>query len=318
MEPESKPSSRRGLRLIEDIAILAVVVFIAVLALPAIQSSRESSREAMCKDNLRKIALGLQQYHESFNYLPINMGPWDSSSFGSISSDHGDLNGKGWIVSILPQLDQQSLYDQFTPGFNGSFHMGKGIRAKEIQDAVKTQIAVLQCPSDPSVRELSTTQWQWLGTPVATTSYKGVMGDSQVGGPLSTHEGSMPDCHMYGECNGLFYRVTFREPQSFKDVKDALASTFLVGEEVPEHNNHSAAYYSNSDWASCAGPLNFFPDPPRPDDWFDVFSFRSRHQGGAHFAMADGSVHFVSEKIEHPLYRALSTKAGGEEAAVPE
>ena len=46
-------------------------------------------------------------------------------------------------------------------------------------------------------------------------------------------------------------------------------------------------------------------------------SFRSLHRGGAHFCLVDGSVHFVSETIDYALYRALSTKAGGEVAAVP-
>jgi prepilin-type processing-associated H-X9-DG protein len=41
-------------------------------------------------------------------------------------------------------------------------------------------------------------------------------------------------------------------------------------------------------------------------------SFRSRHPGGANFVMADGAVRFVSETIDHDLYRGLSTKAGGE------
>jgi prepilin-type processing-associated H-X9-DG protein len=36
------------------------------------------------------------------------------------------------------------------------------------------------------------------------------------------------------------------------------------------------------------------------------------HPGGAHFVMADGSVHFVTESIDHNVYRGLSTRSGGE------
>jgi prepilin-type processing-associated H-X9-DG protein len=91
----------------------------------------------------------------------------------------------------------------------------------------------------------------------------------------------------------------------------------MLGEDVPEHNNVSAAYYGNGDHASCHAPLNYLPDTPTPDDWPNVMSFRSRHPAGAQFCMADGSVQFVNETIDYTLYKGLSTKAGGEDAALP-
>ncbi|MEM9657696.1 MAG: DUF1559 domain-containing protein, partial [Planctomycetota bacterium] len=103
-----------------------------------------------------------------------------------------------------------------------------------------------------------------------------------------------------------------QEPISFRQIADGLSNTYMVGEDVPGHNYHSAAFYSNGDYASCHAPLNFKPEPPIPVQWPDVMSFRSEHVGGAHFAMADASVQFVGEDIDYCLYRAASTKAGGE------
>ena len=45
---------------------------------------------------------------------------------------------------------------------------------------------------------------------------------------------------------------------------------------------------------------------------FNNIPFGSRHPGGAHFAMADGSVHFLSETIEMRLYQKLATRKGNE------
>jgi prepilin-type processing-associated H-X9-DG protein len=67
-------------------------------------------------------------------------------------------------------------------------------------------------------------------------------------------------------------------------------------------------------WSACLGSVSF------PPDWINItacqnlgqYGFRSRHPGGANFAMADGSVKFVKNSINLNTYRALATRAGGE------
>jgi hypothetical protein len=256
---------------------------------------------------MKQIALALHSFHDSMRSLPVNMGPWPTPS----SPAPITLTGKGWIVSILPQLEQAPLFDKFSSSVSGSFLDSAGIKRIECRQWIAHQLEVLQCPSDPSVCELSTVQFQLEGIPVALTSYKGVIGDTQLGGYLSRFPGST-DCHYVGRCNGLFFRTTYCEPQRFSAVTDGLSSTFMVGEDCPEFNDHSAAYYSNTDYASCNIPINFFPSPPTPRDWPNVMSFRSRHVRGAQFAKVDGSVIFVGQEISRVTYRALSTKNGGE------
>jgi prepilin-type processing-associated H-X9-DG protein len=43
-----------------------------------------------------------------------------------------------------------------------------------------------------------------------------------------------------------------------------------------------------------------------------VCAFGSNHPGGATFALADGSVRFISETIPLPTLQALATRVGGE------
>jgi hypothetical protein len=57
------------------------------------------------------------------------------------------------------------------------------------------------------------------------------------------------------------------------------------------------------------GPFN----PKRMDgDSTRLSNFRSDHVGGVHFTLADGSVRFVSENIDHLTLDAAATRAGGE------
>src|SRR5262249_27317196 len=70
-----------------------------------------------------------------------------------------------------------------------------------------------------------------------------------------------------------------------------------------------------------AGINYMIPQPavPSPADppYLDIFNRRIRsagsgHTGGANYAFADGSVHFISQTINAITLEALSTYAGGE------
>jgi len=57
------------------------------------------------------------------------------------------------------------------------------------------------------------------------------------------------------------------------------------------------------------GPFN----PKRLDgDSSRLGNFRSDHVGGVQMTLADGSVRFVSENIDHATLDAAATRAGGE------
>lgn len=315
----TKPASRRlpwrpAFTLVELLVVIAIIGILVALLLPAVQAAREAARRSTCVNRLRQLGLAVLNYHDAFQVLPISINAWNNGP-----TPTPERNGKGWILGSLPYLEEQALYDQFKPGFNGDMFSGQGIASPIVRDAMKQSLTVLQCPSDASVTDegLKFEMWQWKDIEVALTSYKGVLGDTRVGGSSSIHDGREPDCHMTVGCNGLFYRTNYQEPIALKHIIDGTSSTFMVGEDVVRHNYHSAAYYSNGDWCSCGPPLNFKPEPPIPDQWWNVMGFRSEHPGGAHFCLADGSIHFVGDGIDYALYRALSTRAGDEIAKLP-
>ncbi len=295
---------KSGFTLIELLVVIAIIAVLIALLLPAVQQAREAARRSQCRNNLKQFGLAIHNYHDNTKVFPISIGPWGEGGAGA------PRNGKGWIVSILPQMDQVGLYRQLTPGFAGDMFSGAGMLTPSLASSLAQVLPVFVCPSDTSPRT-STGQAQ-MPLSVAVTSYKGVMGDSQMGGASSAFQGTVPDCHNTKGCNGIFYRNNCLEAIGMNKVSDGTSNTFMVGEDVPEHNSHSAAYYANGDYASTHAPLNYFPNPPNPGYWPNAIGFKSRHVGGAHFAMVDGTVRFVNQSINKALYRALSTKRSGE------
>ncbi len=342
-----RPSAARvsGFTLVELLVVIAIIGVLVALLLPAVQAAREAARRMSCANNLKNIALGVQNYENTRKQLPVSTPPYDQgacegdeiANYDTGAVDYiadnqcARLNavggsGKGWITELLPFLEQQALHDQFQSlgGFSGGFSVNKGMRRPEVRPLLKTILPVLGCPSDGFSRELSEVQ-RGYNTPVATpisvsvTSYKGVAGDTAILGAMNTlwngDWGATPDCHDRLGCTGVLWRNSFFIPVKLKTVTDGLSNTFVVGESVAEIDPHSAAFYSDGDWASCSQQLNYIPTTATPD-WWEVRGFRSRHPGGVTFAMLDASVHFLNEGIDHKLYRALSTRNREEVASV--
>ncbi|MEO1498656.1 MAG: DUF1559 domain-containing protein [Planctomycetota bacterium] len=122
--------------------------------------------------------------------------------------------------------------------------------------------------------------------------------------------------HNDTRCRGFFFRDTYKRPVRIATASDGLSNTLLIGENLPAYDRHSAAYYSNGDWASCNTPINFSLNE-QPEEfsfarWADAQGFRSLHPGGAHFCLADGSVRFVVDAIDFETYRTACTRNGEE------
>ena len=86
----------------------AVVGGLAVgiaLLLPAVQQAREAARRSQSKNNLKQLGIAMHNYHDTHNSLP-----------------RGTVDQKGlkpdqrlsWLVSLLPFIEQASLYQQFS------------------------------------------------------------------------------------------------------------------------------------------------------------------------------------------------------------
>lgn len=309
------PKRLLGFTLVELLVVISVIGVLVGMLLPAVQMAREAARRMQCANNVKQIGFAVHNYHDTYRMLPISVGLWQQGPRFA-----RERNGKGWIVNILPQLEQTPLFAAFEPHIKGDFFSSGGFNSPAAHQVMQTKLPVLLCPSDGSSQPLISNQFQLTGIPVAATNYKGVLGDNRISDG-SIHEGTLPRCIEVGGCNGLFFRVTYQEPKRFSSVTDGLSNTLLIGEDVVQHNASSAAYYANGDYCSCHGPINYKPNPPNPPtplDWGNVYTFRSSHPGGAQFCLADGSVRFVSDSLDHAIYRKVCTRSGGEVATLNE
>jgi prepilin-type N-terminal cleavage/methylation domain-containing protein len=308
---------RAGFTLVELLVVIAIIGILIAMLLPAVQAAREAGRRTQCKNNLRQLALAAHTYHDANGHLPTSISPWSGETTPGSTPW---FTGKGWILTIMPQMEQTGLWSQAKPfAETGHFFSNQGVRDPNpvMRGIAKTILPFLQCPSDGLSKRISTTEFQWEGIEVAVTNYKGVIGDTRMGGAGSAFPGTEPDTHNRPNCNGVFFRNSFANKIVMGRITDGTAHTFMIGEDIPFHNYHSAWLYANGDYCSCHAPPNYFPRPPNPGYWPNAMGFRSHHPTGLQFSMADASVQFVKATINHNLYRALCTRHGGEAATLP-
>jgi prepilin-type N-terminal cleavage/methylation domain-containing protein/prepilin-type processing-associated H-X9-DG protein len=316
-----------GFTLVELLVVIAIIGVLVALLLPAVQAAREAARRAQCVNNLKNLALGNLNHESAMKIFPRSYDGFGGSSPQATPSKE---NGSSWIVSTFPYMEQQGLYDQFknAQAFEGRFDPNSGGAMSGSQQGIarntpamrqlmQTPLDLIRCPSDSASGVPSETQFQWsnnegnAGIPVTVTNYKRNAGNAWCYGIWKGNRNENPAT---APISGILFRANYVTPVSVKQITDGTSNTFLIGEDLPEYNAHSAAFYSNGSWMATDAGMNYLPEPPTPRDYPDVFGFRSRHAGGAQFAMADGSVRFYEGGMDYNLYQALSTKAGDEVA----
>ena len=128
---------RPGFTLVELLVVITVIALLIGLLLPAVQSTRESSRRSTCANNIRQLALACHTYADGAGgYLP--------------NSNRPATVRMSWMTRILPFIEESALFDRYDRNANWSSNVpGEGHPTANAV-LVGTRLNVAECPSCPA------------------------------------------------------------------------------------------------------------------------------------------------------------------------
>jgi len=273
---------KHAFTLVELLVVIAIIGILVGLLLPAVQAAREAARRCMCMNNIAQLALAVHTHEFGAEHLPSGVinatGPIRNEPIGQHVS---------WIVQVLPQFEQVSLYNHFD--------QEAGTYAVANQAARRARIPSLICPSSPEMPADKDAP--------GISNYAGCHHDSEA--PIDADN------------NGVFF---LNSRLRFSQILDGSSQTILLGEMLPGPGSLGWASGTRATLRNTGS----FKAPPRrsskaePAPIVDltgsltVGGFSSYHTGGANFALADGSVRFLSLSINERLLSQLGNRADGE------
>ena len=276
---------RFGFTLIELLVVIFIMAILIAILLPAVQQAREAARRGQCINNLAQIGLALHNYEMAHEVFP----PGSINATGPIRFEPKGYH-MSWIAQLLPYLDQQNLYSQI------DFQVGAYDAKNKIPR--RTQLPISICPSDfrssPGFAE------------APGSSYAGCHNDVET----AIDRGN----------NGMF---VLNQAVRRVAVTDGLAFTFFAGEKMLLNEELGWMSGTRTTLRNAGTKLNASVSstrvefPRRPNDYPAISleyvgGFSSHHDGGANFAVGDGSVHFINQNLAQSVLQSLANRSDGE------
>lgn len=320
--PHSKV--RQAFTLIELLVVIAIIAILVALLLPAIQKVRESAARTQCQNNLKQIILATHNFCNN-NGSRIPDANRNSPSFvpqgGTVAITVNNINA---LISILPYMEQNSLFDTIISGINSAGAVST--TATNAYDVMvfpsasqklsrHAVIKAYQCPSDYGITASGMSRfngdwaagsyavnWQLFGTPGSGTSTSVTK--------INTIKDGTSNTAMFAEKMGACQRAEFQY------------NTSTTLSPMPPSGNIGTLWahpIANNDWGAqfaCNNPGWLPANTPYMANWdkppmsqpsltrngngltqCDVSRPTAGHAGGTNVGMADGSVRFVAQGV---------------------
>jgi type II secretory pathway pseudopilin PulG len=293
---------RAGFTLFQLLLVLAVLMILLGLLLPAVQKVRESAATVQSKNNLKQLGLSLHNYNDTFGNLPAGV---DDKKYSV-------------LFHILPFIEQDNLYKNAD-------------RTKDMDDKANatvrgTRVKTFESPLDPVIQPNE----KW-----GATSY---MGNAGTKASLKDNDGvffketklSIPAGFPDGTSNTIVFietlkgdggktaesvarqhvRLSKKELKGIKEdagVKDFKADKHIAGDRGASWMDGRFLQ------ATIIGSLKVNDTRPDVDCAGDGGVSGARTLGRTVIVgLGDGSVRGVSTSISLTTWQAACTSAGGE------
>ncbi len=282
--------------------MIAIIAVLIALLLPAVQQAREAARRTQCKNNLKQLGLAMHNYHDTYNRLACG-------AFTGVGGT--DTAGMVWLRSLLPNIDQANSFNQWN--YAQDYYSGTGNTNINI---VRTSFTAHLCPSDTATKT-------WNSAP--NYNYAVNLGNTDVArtSPLNSVV-FLPSPFTYN--SNVFYGL--------RDISDGTSNCLMISEvrqgPVPNDLRGLTWYGPHVGFTTLYGPNTTSPDAlnggfcqnaqsslvglpciATPGGQNNVFAARSKHTGGVHALLCDGSARFISQNIDINTWRNLSTMSDG-------
>jgi prepilin-type N-terminal cleavage/methylation domain-containing protein/prepilin-type processing-associated H-X9-DG protein len=327
--------SRPGFTLIELLVVIAIIGILIALLVPAVQRVREAAARTQCVNNLKQLAVACHSYHDVYNRIPP----------GAVGKSGGENQGGNWLVIILPFMEQAQLAQAVSgcPAAGG-YNAGT-VGAAAAAGILPAKLPYLRCPSD-SWEYANTRVTNYVGSvgPQCVPGACGYEPFQKYCDPITQlgQDWGYSASPAYGYVNDIgrirgMFGPYWTSAITLPKVTDGTSSTIMLGECLPSTNGWARQAYTQAGplagWGGDAVtqmrftiiPINYPIDESLPDcsssplidpthnpfNYNVYWGFKSRHTGGANFAFADGSVHFLSESIDHKTYQLLGCRNDG-------